>query len=162
MPKGDPRNGVYYGWFVLAACFFAMFVSVGGRNGFGVFIIDMTDDFGWSRGTISMAIAIGWLVNGASQPFLGRLYDRFGGRRTISISLVVLGAGTMLLSRTNSVWFLILVYGVVMSVAAGGASLVTIHALLARWFYRRRGQVLSISTAGASAGSASSERWTTF
>ncbi len=152
MPKGDPRNGVYYGWFVLAACFFAMFVSVGGRNGFGVFIIDMTDDFGWSRGTISMAIAIGWLVNGASQPFLGRLYDRFGGRRTISISLVVLGAGTMLLSRTNSVWFLILVYGVVMSVAAGGASLVTIHALLARWFYRRRGQVLSISTAGASAG----------
>ena len=152
LPKVSPRNGIYYGWFVLSACFFALFVVVGGRNSFGVFIIDMTDEFGWSRGTISLAITVGWLINGASQPFLGRLCDRFGGRRTISISLVVLGASTMLLSQTNSIWFLILVYSVVMSVAAGGASLVTIHALLARWFYRRQGQVFSISASGGSAG----------
>ena len=152
MPKVDRQSGVYYGWFVLSACFFATFLSVGGRTGFGVFIIDMTDEFGWSRGTISLAIAIGWLVNGASQPFLGRIYDRFGGRKTISISLLVLGVSTMMLSKTNSIWFLIVVYGIVMSVAAGGASLVTVHALLARWFYRKRGQVLAISTAGASAG----------
>ena len=152
MLKVDRQSGVYYGWFVLSACFFATFLSVGGRTGFGVFIIDMTDEFGWSRGTISLAIAIGWLVNGASQPFLGRIYDRFGGRKTISISLLVLGVSTMMLSKTNSIWFLIVVYGGVMSVAAGGASLVTVHALLARWFYRKRGQVLAISTAGASAG----------
>jgi MFS family permease len=152
VPKADPRSGIYYGWFVLAACFFTMFMATGGRNGFGVFIIDMTDELGWSRATISLVLAVGWLVNGASQPFLGRLCDRFGGRKTISISLVVLGVCTMLLSQTNSIWFLILVYSVVMSVAAGGVSLVTIHALLARWFYRKRGQALSISTSGASAG----------
>ena len=134
MPKDGSRSGIYYGWFVLSTCFFAMFVAAGGRNGFGVFIIDMTDEFGWSRGTISLAIAVGWLINGASQPFLGRLCDRFGGRRTISISLVVLGVCTMLLSQTNSIWFLILVYSGVMSVASGGASLVTIHALLVRLF----------------------------
>ena len=102
--------------------------------------------------SLSLAIAIGWLLNGLSQPFIGRLYDRLGGRTVITLSLVVLGGSTMLLSQTNSLWFLVLVYGVVMAVATGGASLVTIHAVLARWFFRRRGTALSLSTAGASAG----------
>ena len=137
---------------MLAASFFALFMSTGARGGFGVFIIPFTDEFGWSRGSLSLAIAIGWLLNGVSQPFIGGLYDRLGGRKVISLSLVVLGGGTMLLSQTNSLWFLVLVYGVVMSVATSGASLVTIHAVLSKWFYRRRGLALSLSTAGASAG----------
>ena len=152
MPETVRRKGIYYGWVVLAVTFFVLFVSTGARNGFGVFIIPLTEEFDWSRRTISLAIAIGWLVNGVSQPFLGRIYDRFGGRRVISASLLVLGSCTVLLSLTNSIWFLIFVYGFVMSVASGGASLVTVHAVLARWFYRRRGIVLSIGTSGASAG----------
>lgn len=152
MGESIRRNGIFYGWFIVAAGFFALFVSTGARNGFGVFIIPMSDDFGWSRGQISAAIAIGWLMNGISQPFLGRLYDRLGGRTVISISLLVLGASTMLLSQTNNLWFLILIYGFVMSTATSGVSLVTIHAVLSKWFYRKRGVVLSISTSGASAG----------
>lgn len=49
-------------------------------------------------------------------------------------------------------WFLIVVYGLIMSTATSGTSLVTIHAVLSKWFYRKRGMVLSISTAGGSAG----------
>jgi MFS family permease len=48
--------------------------------------------------------------------------------------------------------FLILVFGVLMSIAWSGASLTTTSALLSRWFQRRRATVLSLSTAGASAG----------
>ena len=157
-------NGIFYGWFVLAATFFAMFVVTGARNGFGTFVIPMGDDLEWNRATISLAIAIGWLCNGVSQPFLGRLYDRFGGRSVISVSLLVVGGCTMLLSLVNDIsvfglfvldrfWFLVIVYGFVISVASGGASLVTIHAVLARWFSAKRGLAISISTAGASAGS---------
>lgn len=152
MTRQIRRNGIFYGWFIVAAGFFSLFVTTGARNGFGVFIIPMTDEFGWSRGTISIAIAIGWFVNGVSQPFLGRLVDRYGGRRVISASLLIIGSCTMLLSQTNNIWFLIAIYGFVISIAAGGASLVTIHVVLARWFYRRRSIVLSISTAGATAG----------
>ena len=102
-----PKKGIFYGWFVLGACFFAMFVTTGARNGVGVFVIPMSDSFDWSRGTISIALALGWLVNGITQPFLGRLYDRYGGRKVIAVSLVVMGGGTVLLSQTNSIWFLI-------------------------------------------------------
>ena len=158
------KNGIFYGWFVLAATFFSMFMVTGARNGFGAFVIPMENELELDRATISLAIAIGWLCNGVSQPFLGRLYDRFGGRTVISISLLVVGSCTMVLSLVNDIsvfglfvldrfWFLVFIYGFVISVASGGASLVTIHAVLARWFSRKRGLAISISTAGASAGS---------
>lgn len=167
------RGRIFYGWFILAAGFFALFVSMGARNGFGVFVIPMTGELGWTRTEISAAISIGVMVNGLSQPFLGRIYDRYGGRLVISISLLVLGLMTMLLALTSdfgtgfafhvdlgvfeitlstSLLFLIFIYGFVMSTASSGVSLVTVHAVLAKWFFRRRGIVLSICTAGTSVG----------
>jgi MFS family permease len=166
-------NPIFYGWFIVAAGFFALFVSMGARNGFGVFVVPMTGDLGWTRTEISAAISVGILVNGLSQPFLGRLYDQYGGRIVISLSLLVLGLATMLLAFTSgfgttfgidlnfgvvdirlsaSLLFLITVYGLVMSTASSGVSLVTVHAVLAKWFYRRRGIVLSVCTAGTSVG----------
>ena len=153
MATSTARRGISYGWFVLAAVFFTLFMSTGARNGFGVFVIPMSEYFDWSRADISLALSIGWFVNGLTQPFLGRMYDRFGGRKVISLSLLIVGVGTALLSQTNSLWFLIVMYGFVISTASGGASLVTVHALLARWFYRLRGLALSIGTVGGSAGS---------
>ena len=146
---------------------------MGARNGFGVFVVPMTDNLDWTRTEISAAIAVGILVNGLSQPFLGRLYDKYGGRLVISLSLLVLGVMTMLLAFTSnfgtsfgfrvnfgvvdvtltaSLLYLVAIYGLVMSTASSGVSLVTVHAILAKWFYRRRGIVLSVCTAGTSVG----------
>ncbi len=152
MRSSQLHTQISYGWFVLAACFFVLFVSMGARNGLGVFVIPMSEDFEWSRGTFSLAMAVGWLANGVSQPLIGRIYDRYGARRVISISMVIIGIASMLLAVIESLWQLILLYGIVISVVSGGASLVTVHAVLAKWFYRRRGIAMSISTAGASAG----------
>lgn len=168
------RPPIFYGWYILAAGFFALFVSVGARNGFGVFVVPMESDLSWTRSEISFAIAIGVLVNGLSQPFLGRIYDRYGARVVISLSLLTLGLSTMLLALTGdfgtdfaigfnvgslinirltaSLLFLIAIYGFIMSTASSGVSLVTVHAVLAKWFYRRRGIALSVSTAAMSAG----------
>jgi MFS family permease len=145
------KQTIFYGWFVLAASFFVLFVSTGTRSSLGFFVLPMTEEFEWSRGSMSMALGIGWFANGVAQPAIGRLYDMYGGRLVVSISLLVIGVCTILLSATQSLWFLIGVYGVI-SVAAGGASLVTLHAVLAKWFYFRRGLVMSISTSGISTG----------
>lgn len=152
MVESVKRNGIFYGWFIVAIGFFILFVSTGARNGFGVFIIPMTEEFGWSRGQISAAIAIGVLVNGITQPFLGGLYDRYGGRLVISLSLLVLGISIMLLSLVNNIWVLIFLYGFVASTATSGASMVTIHSIITKWFQKKRGFVLSLTTSGASAG----------
>ena len=145
------RPPLFYGWLLVGVSFFMSFATVGARNGFGVFIPPMEQEFEWSRSTISWAASIGFLVNGLSQPFLGGLFDRFGSR-VIVICLAVVGLSTALLYTTQHIIFLILIFGVVMSVGLSGSSLTNTGALLTRWFRRKRGTALSLSTAGASLG----------
>jgi MFS family permease len=152
MRSPTSRPGMYYGWCIVATTFCMALVSMGARSGFGVFVLPMSAEFGWNRGTISLAAAIGALVSGLSQPFLGRLYDRLGRRRLILASLILSGVCTMLLALTTHILFLILLFGGVLSIAMGGSSLTTTAALLAKWFHRHRATAVSLNAAGASVG----------
>jgi MFS family permease len=152
MSSATPRPRMYYGWCIVATTFCMALVSMGARSGFGVFVLPMSAEFGWNRGTISLAASIGALVSGLSQPFLGRLYDRLGGRQLILASLVVSGVGTMLLALTTHILVLILLFGGVLSIAMGGSSLTTTSALLAKWFDRRRATAVALNASGASVG----------
>ena len=100
MPTPASRRPLFYGWVIVATTFLIALVSVGGRNAFGVFVVPMSEEFGWNRSTISLVAALGFLINGLSQPLLGRLFDQFGGRRVILISLALFGATTVLCALT--------------------------------------------------------------
>ncbi len=152
MSKSAAPTGIYYGWFIVAASFFISFTTVGGRNGFGVFVKPMEEDFDWDRSTVVLAASIGSLVTGLSQPFLGRLYDKVGGRTMILWSLLAIGVAQILLAFTNHLAFLIILFGVVLSLAMGGGSLNTAVNLITKWFQRKRGLAVAIIAAGAPAG----------
>ncbi|MSQ09285.1 MAG: MFS transporter [Dehalococcoidia bacterium] len=152
MTTASLRRGIFYGWFIVGTTFFMAFLAVGTRNGFGLFFKPWQEEFGWSVSQISLVAAIGTVVNGVTQPFLGKLYDRFGAKPIILVSLTALGAGTIVLSFVNQLWQLYVVYALVLSAAAGGASFVTTGPLIAKWFKRKRGTAMSITSAGASAG----------
>ena len=143
---------LYYGWYIVATAMFIAFVTTGARNSFGIFVIPMSEEFDWNRTTISIAAAIGWLVNGITQPFVGNLFDRFNGRKIIITSLIVVGLATMALSLTFHFLFLVFIFGFVMSTAMSGASQGTLGPMLTRWFRRKRGTVLGMNVAGASLG----------
>jgi sugar phosphate permease len=152
------RPAPYYGWYIVVVCVFLALVTIGVRGSFGVFIIPMSQDFGWSRTSISLAAILGILVNGATQPFLGSVYDRFGGRKVLLAGLLVLGVSTILLSFTRdilfipAILFLAFMSGFVVGTAASAVSLTNMGALLSRWFSRRRATVIGCTAAGASAG----------
>lgn len=146
------KKPIYFGWYVCAATVFIAFVSIGARNSFGVFVIPMSEEFGWSRFTISLAAALGVLVNGVSQPFFGRIFDRTGGRKLILISLTVLGIATAMLALTFHILFLAFMFGVVLSLAQSGPAPSNTAALMSRWFKRRRGTAISINSAALSLG----------
>jgi MFS family permease len=80
MREKTVHSGIYYGWVVTATTCVMAFLAMGGGSGFGVFVLPMSEEFGWQRGTISLAAALGALISGLSQPFVGHLYDRWGGR----------------------------------------------------------------------------------
>ena len=146
------KRPIYFGWYVCAATIFIGFVAIGARNSFGVFVVPMSDEFGWNRFTISIAAALGVLVNGVSQPFMGQIFDRTGGRKLILFSLVVLGSATILLALTFHVLFLVFMFGVVASLAQSGPALSNTAALMSRWFKRKRATAISINSAALSLG----------
>ncbi len=152
------RTGLFYGWFVVATAMFIAAVTTGARNGFGVFVVPMSEEFEWSRTAISVAAGTGWLMNGITQPLLGHVFDRFNSRRVILISLLVVGLATASLSLTGvfgegvALYVLIFLFSFVLSSAMSGASIGTLMPLLARWFAKRRTFVLGLVASGSSIG----------
>ena len=146
------KQPLYFGWYVCAATLFIGFVSIGARNSFGVFVIPMSEEFGWGRFTGSIAAALGLLVNGIIQPFFGQLFDRTGGRKVILTGLLVLGISTILLSLTFHILFLVFMFGFIASMAQAGPALSNTAALMSRWFERRRATAISINSAALSLG----------
>ena len=146
------RGGIFYGWYVVAALFFASFLAIGSRQGFGVFVKTWEEEWGVTTAAISVAAAIGWLANGLSQPLVGYLTDKYGGRPVLVISLAVMAVATIAVATVSNVVGLIVLYGFVISFASGGISPATTGVVIARWFDRRRGTAMSVLIAGGSVG----------
>ena len=152
-----PRNsadkeGTFYGWYVVGAMFFGMFIVLGTRQGFGIFVETWEREWAVTTGAISTAAAVGWIINGFSQPILGRLVDAFGGRIVVLVSLIVMGIAYLLLSMINSVLMLMVLFGFVISFFSGGVAPGTTGAIITRWFQKKRGMAMSIVVAGGSVG----------
>ena len=142
----------FYGWNVVGAMFFGMFLVMGTRNGFGVFVSNWEEEWGVTTGEISVAAAIGWIINGFSQPILGKIVDRYGGKIMVVVSMFVVGVSYLLLSLIDSVLMLAVLFGGVISFFAGGVSPGTSGAVITRWFQRKRGTAMSVVAAGGSLG----------
>ena len=149
----DPaRAGIFYGWFVVATCMFIAFLTMGTRNAFGAFVVPMEAEFQWERTIVSWAAALGALLNGVTQPFMGYLFDRVGVRIVVIAGIAVVGISTLLMVFTGSVWYLIAMFGVVAAVGQSGTSLTNTGAMLSKWFRRRRGLVIGLNASGMSLG----------
>src|SRR3954470_4015428 len=145
-----PRR--HYAWTVLGLCFFAILCAQGVRLGFGAFVRPWEEAFGASRGSIALIGSLSFLVYGGSQPFVGRAVDRFGIRRTLAISTLVVAAGLALSAAAQTTWQLALSYGVVASLGFGGASGVAASVAVTYWFTARRGVAFALVEAGFGAG----------
>ena len=142
----------FYGWNVVGVMFFGMFLVLGTRNSFGVFVDNWEREWGVSTGEISVAAAIGWIINGFSQPILGKIVDRYGGKVMVVVSMIVMGVSYILLAFIDSVLMLAVLFGGVISFFAGGVSPGTSGAVITRWFQRKRGIAMSVVAAGGSLG----------
>ena len=139
-------------WLILAAAFVIVFMTVGTRSTLGNFFKAIIADLGWNRSTISFVVAVNIWLSGLLQPFTGHIMDRFGAKWLFTASVTAFGLGVALISLTHSVWYLLIVYGIVMAVATAGASVTLTNALVARWFSHRRGLAIGINNAGAALG----------
>ena len=73
-----------YSSIVLATGFVVLFFNSGSRYAFGLMLKPMTDDLGWSRSELSLALAAFMLVSALAMPFAGRLADRYSIRTVLA------------------------------------------------------------------------------
>ncbi|MGH7820788.1 MAG: MFS transporter, partial [Candidatus Binatia bacterium] len=118
----------------------------------GVFFHPLSEHFGWSRAQISWGFSFVSVLGALVAPLLGRIVDRRGPRPVQIFGAVMLGLGYLALAGIGSLWQYYACMGLL--VAAGSAALgpVSSNTAVARWFVRRRGTALGISTAGISMG----------
>jgi MFS family permease len=99
-------KGLYYGWLIVGASFLITLLSTGVQSSFNNFLKPMSAEFGWDRATVSLPAAVAILMNGLFQPFVGRLVDRVGPRRVITLSLLLMALSTASIAATPGIWYL--------------------------------------------------------
>ena len=133
---------LHYAWVVLAVTFFVLICAAGVRAAPGILILPLEAEFGWSRATISLVVTVNLVLYGAIGPFSAAVMQRFGIRRTVITSLVLLLCGVLLASRVKQPWQLMLAWGLLVGVATGNTAMVLGATIVSRWFARRRGLVM--------------------
>ena len=142
----------HYSWIVVGVVFVALLAAAGVRATPGVLIVPLQDAFGWSRATISLAIAINLLLYGLMGPFAAALMQSIGVRRTVVGGLVLLAASVAVSTAMTASWQLILTWGVLVGVGSGMIALVMGATVANRWFTTHRGLVMGIFSASSATG----------
>jgi len=142
---------VFSGWMIVVAGFFVLLASWGSQFAFGVFLIPLTEEFGWDRASTAGIFSLSVLLFGIGSIFSGRITDRLGPRLVVGVGGIFLGGGLILSAFIQSLWQLYACYGVLMGigVSAGWGPLV---ATVSRRFIARRGLAMGIMSIGISMG----------
>src|SRR5882672_11721869 len=67
---------------------------------FGVFIGPLESEFGWSRASLGVALALCALLSAVTLPFVGLLMDKFGVRRPLAIAIVLFGLNVAVIGQS--------------------------------------------------------------
>lgn len=143
---------MHYAWVVAAVTFFILLVGAGVRATPSILFVPLENEFGWSAATISAAIAVNIFLFGMIGPFAVAVMERFGLRRTVSFSLIILGLGVALTSLMRAPWQMIVLWGFLVGSGTGMIAMVLGATVAERWFVRKRGLVLGILTASSATG----------
>ncbi len=142
----------HYAWLIVGVTFVTLITTAGFRATPGVLIVPLQSHFGWSRGTISLAVSLGLLMYGLASPFSAALMERFGVRRVMLVALVTIATGVSLTTVMTAPWQLDLLWGVVVGSATGAVAVPLAATVATRWFVEKRGLVTGILTASNASG----------
>jgi MFS family permease len=125
-----------------------MGLALGVRQVQGLFLLPMTLDRGWPRGTFASAIALQNLCWGLAQPLAGMVADRFGSKRVVAAGVLLYLAGLASMARATDALALALGAGVLIGFAQSCTTFGTIYAAISRLVpAARRSQALGIAGA---------------
>ncbi len=145
------RTNIFYGWFVVIGGALITMGMTGTQFSFGVFLKPMTEEFEWSRATLSLAFGTTFMLSGLLRPVAGFLADRYSPKVVALSGVVLMGAMLLLLPLIGNLAHLYLIFAV-MSVGLTLGTGSTLTKIVSAWFHTNRGLTLGLITGGGSIG----------
>ncbi len=143
---------IFYGWRMVASGGGIQFLQAGLlHQAFGAYFAMLTEEFGWSKTSLSVAATLQPMEAAVLGPALGWVIDRFGPQGMIRIGIVTFGLGFMLLSQIES---LAGFYGAFLVIALGASlcGFFPINVAIIHWFDKSRARALSVLSLGLALG----------
>lgn len=146
------KTRLHYAFVMAAISFVVLIVAAGVRATPSILIVPLEREFGWSRGVLSSAVSVNLLLYGLAGPFAAAVMGRFGIRRTVVASLLLIATGVALTPLMRSAWQLVLLWGVLVGLGSGHTAIVLGATVVQRWFVKNRGTAMGVLTASAATG----------
>src|SRR5215204_3836617 len=111
-----------------------MTVTSGARFLYGVVLKPVSEQYGWDRADLTIAVVINTIVLSIGQPIVGAVVDRFGSRLVLTLGVFFLGLAMIPISFATELWHFYVLYGLVAAVALVATSPVNTTSLVSGWF----------------------------
>ena len=148
----EEKRRFFYGYVVVFGAWLAMFVSGGAQFSFSIFLPSLLEDFGWTRGTLSLGFTLNLVLMPVVGLVGGYLVERIGPGRTVITGAVIGGIGVALVSTVNQIWQFILLFGLLVPMGIGLSYIVVTVSTVRRWFMRKAGQMVAVAMSGSGLG----------
>ncbi|HXY22738.1 MAG TPA: MFS transporter [Burkholderiaceae bacterium] len=140
-------------WPLMIAAATILLITTGARQSLGLYIAPLNESTGLGIADISLALAVGQFVWGASQPLFGAIADRYGPVRVILAGAAILAIGFATTPLAHTTTGLIWTLGVLSAAGAGAGSFsILIGAAAQRLAPQQRAFAAGFINAGASFG----------
>ncbi|OGL63832.1 MAG: hypothetical protein A3I72_13065 [Candidatus Tectomicrobia bacterium RIFCSPLOWO2_02_FULL_70_19] len=151
-PLSAGTSALYYGWVIVALAHVTLAFHVITRFGFGIFQVPLIQEFGWSRGALGGAFALGLGVYAFLAPYTGSLLERHGPRAVMPWGCLILGAAMAGSFFISSLWHVYLFTGLLGGLGLAVSGFATHSAIMPRWFVRMRGRATGVMLSGIGVG----------
>ncbi|MFN0071477.1 MAG: MFS transporter [Chloroflexota bacterium] len=147
------RPRFFYGWVIVGVAFLCEAVAFGaGHASFAVFLQPMSDDLGWNRTVLSGAVAVQSLVNIMVTPLMGVMLDRYGPRVIMVMGACVAAVSYLLMGAVSEPWQFYVLFTLATALGLNELGNLVTSTTVAKWFVRRRGRALALSSIGLNVG----------
>ncbi len=136
----------------LAAIALTLALAYGSWYAYGVFLVALLREFGWSRSVLGGAFSVFALVQGIANPLLGMLCDRVRPPLVVVGGCLLLGGSLYMDSFIQSPWQLYLGFGGFTAVAVACCGWIPAVVQVQRRFHCQLGLALGIVSSGVGVG----------
>lgn len=146
------RKRIYYGWWITLAAGAIEFANAGTAISIlTIFVIPMSEEFGWSRTEISAAASLGAVLGAGLAPFTGRLVDRAESRLVLVIGGMVVAISCLFLAITETLVGFYVAFAC-SRLADQGLIKIGASPTVGKWFVRYRGRAVALVFFAGAAG----------